>query len=115
MSKPPKQIIPTPRTASITTLPGPLNFSSEHFIKRLDRGAEGAGISPAQDLLAAGKAIRECVDDSDGALQLGEALYFDISHDLKQALNLDLSHDTIRRIVQFSRNYPQFPEGTPLA
>lgn len=61
-----------------------------------------------------GKHIHAAVDASGGAFQLGEKLYKRISTDIHAQTELDLASDTIKRIVQFHKNYPEFPENSPL-
>lgn len=61
-----------------------------------------------------GKHIRECVEASNGALHLGDKLYARISQDLHVQTDLELSVDTIRRIIQFNKNYVTFPENSSL-
>jgi len=58
--------------------------------------------------------IRKRAEASGGAIHLGDKLYADISRDLAKTSGLDVSTDTIRRMVQFSKNYPEFPESTTL-
>ncbi|MFT7538543.1 MAG: micrococcal nuclease [Lysobacterales bacterium] len=61
-----------------------------------------------------GRVIEQTVKASNGDLDLDEALYNRISEDVKRHLNLDMSLDTIRRTIQFSREYTVFPKNTPL-
>lgn len=61
-----------------------------------------------------GRDIRAAVEASNGALGLGENLYRRISRDIERETGLCLTIDTLGRTVQFHKNYPVFPEGTPL-
>ena len=61
-----------------------------------------------------GKEIHAAVAGSKGELRVEEALYHTISNDLYRQLNLEVSVDLLSRMVQFHKNYPRFPDGTPL-
>jgi len=61
-----------------------------------------------------GRCIRTAVSASGGELVLGDALFARISRDLRRQTGLDLKIDTIRRVVQFHRNYTRFPKKTTL-
>ena len=61
-----------------------------------------------------GKDIDVCVAASRGTLIPGKKLYQQVSIDIHEQTGLELTADTISRVVQFSRNYPGFPENTTL-
>lgn len=61
-----------------------------------------------------GQDIRQRIEGSNGELVLDEELYSEISKSLKKNMALDFTTDTLRRIIQFSKNYPDFPENTTL-
>ncbi|MCK5581398.1 MAG: thermonuclease family protein [Candidatus Omnitrophica bacterium] len=61
-----------------------------------------------------GKQICRAVKTSNGTISLSEKLYQDISRDIQKQAGLDLAAKTIGRAIQFSKNYPTFPENTTL-
>jgi|GEM_PF-244616 len=61
-----------------------------------------------------GRRISEAARQSRGAIVPGDKLYARISADLHAMAQLDLAPDTIRRTIQFYKNYPEFPEDSPL-
>lgn len=61
-----------------------------------------------------GREIQSAVERSGGTLRLGEGLYRQISRDIERTIDLALTIDTLGRTVQFYKNYPAFPQGTPL-
>ena len=62
-----------------------------------------------------GRTITDAVEASNGALAINEELYVRISKDVRTSLKLNLSRNTIQRAIQFSHEYPTFPENTPLS
>lgn len=61
-----------------------------------------------------GRDIQNAVVLSNGALRPGEDLYSLISRDIEKRTGLFLTIDTLSRVVQFHKNYPVFPEDSPL-
>ena len=61
-----------------------------------------------------GREIQEAVAQSNSALHLREDLYRSISRDIEKQTGLILTIDTLGRTVQFYKNYPSFPKGSPL-
>lgn len=61
-----------------------------------------------------GRSITRQVAGSQREITFSDSLYEQISRDLQKSTGLDLQVDTIRRTVQFYKNYPVFPQNTSL-
>jgi len=61
-----------------------------------------------------GRDIRQAIAASNGRLVASTTLYQRISRDLKKRTGFHLTYDTLRRVVQFNKNYPVFPTGSSL-
>lgn len=62
-----------------------------------------------------GKEIQRAVNLSKGELQTNEALYQRITETIYDETKLTLTTDTLRRTIQFYKEYPKFPTKTSLS